>query len=102
MGPITEWWLTGLDGLDENEKVILGLSSARADYYLSQPTSEYLPLLKPLTEKAEVTKMVFQFLLSCDEDEEKSYENLLDYLEVTDCSGRTRGISFVQSTFKIE
>ena len=79
MGPITEWWIAGFD---EGEKAIIGFSSDLADYYLLQPAEEYVSFLETITEKIGVTKIVIQFLQSQVEDE-KTYEKLLEYLEVS-------------------
>ncbi|GLV37979.1 Lysine demethylase 2 [Carabus blaptoides fortunei] len=74
LGPINEWWVSGFDG---GERAILGLSTAYGQYYLMSPSSEYLPLMKSMTEKVYLSKIVIEFLLN---QQNTSYEDLLDYL----------------------
>ena len=47
-GPITEWWITGLNS---GEKAHVGISTQLADYYLRTPSAAYSPIHIELGEK---------------------------------------------------
>lgn len=76
LGPINEWWVSGFDG---GERALLGFSTAYGQYYLMEPSVEYSPLMKSVTEKIYLSKVVIEFLLN-QQYTSATYEDLLDYL----------------------
>ena len=76
LGPINEWWITGFDG---GEKVVIGLSTAYADYILMEPSEQYTSFMTAMTEKVHMSKAVIEFL---SDESDSTYEDLLMRLEV--------------------
>uniref|UniRef100_T1J239 DNA (cytosine-5-)-methyltransferase n=1 Tax=Strigamia maritima TaxID=126957 RepID=T1J239_STRMM len=78
LGPIIQWWVSGFDG---GKKVLVGISTKFAHYYLTKPSEIYEPTMKVVMEKTYLTKLVVEFL---ENKEDPTYESLLDYLENVD------------------
>lgn len=76
LGPINAWWISGFDG---GKNVIAGFSTAYAEYHLMQPSEEYKPIMKPMQEKFYLSKVVIEYLIEYD-FEEQTYEDLLNHL----------------------
>lgn len=79
IGPITDWWYEGFDLNDESS---LGLTTEMAYYYLEKPMAEYAPFMASVKEKVFLAKIVIDILENVSDDEELSYEGLLDILKV--------------------
>lgn len=79
MGPITDWWFEGFDLNDESS---LGLTTEMAHYYLETPMAEYVPFMASVKEKIFLAKIVIDILENVSEDDELSYEGLLNSLKV--------------------
>uniref|UniRef100_A0A1B6LRH7 RFTS domain-containing protein n=1 Tax=Graphocephala atropunctata TaxID=36148 RepID=A0A1B6LRH7_9HEMI len=77
MGPINEWWVSGYDG---GERALIGFSTAYGEYYLMEPSEAYAPLMESVKERIYMGKLVIEFLL---EEEDASYEDLLNKLQTT-------------------
>jgi DNA (cytosine-5)-methyltransferase 1 len=79
MGPINEWWISGLE---EGEESLVGFSTAYADYYLMQPSQSYAPFMEEVHIKLLMGKVIVEFLLeNCHSN--NSYQDLLKRLEVS-------------------
>ncbi|KAM4889230.1 DNA (cytosine-5)-methyltransferase 1 [Thomomys bottae] len=77
LGPINEWWITGFDG---GEKVLMGFSTAFAEYILMDPSPEYAPIFGQMQEKVYISKIVVEFLVG---NPEATYEDLINKIETT-------------------
>ncbi|XP_012889489.1 PREDICTED: DNA (cytosine-5)-methyltransferase 1 isoform X1 [Dipodomys ordii] len=77
LGPINEWWITGFDG---GEKVLMGFSTAFAEYILMDPSPEYAPIFGQMQEKVYISKIVVEFLLG---NPDATYEDLINKIETT-------------------
>ncbi|XP_028404799.1 DNA (cytosine-5)-methyltransferase 1-like isoform X2 [Dendronephthya gigantea] len=75
IGPINEWWTTGFDG---GENVVIGITTAFAEYVLMAPSDDYRPFMDAMKEKTYISKVVIEFLL---ENPESRYEDLLNRIE---------------------
>ncbi|KYN05968.1 DNA (cytosine-5)-methyltransferase PliMCI [Cyphomyrmex costatus] len=75
MGPINEWYVTGFDG---GELVLLGFSTAFAEYILMEPSETYAPFMDAVKEKIYMSKLVIEFLL---DEINPTYEDLLNKLQ---------------------
>ncbi|KAK3733077.1 hypothetical protein QZH41_008420, partial [Actinostola sp. cb2023] len=76
MGPINEWWTAGFDG---GEKVLVGFTTAFGEYILMKPSEEYKPHMEVMAEKAQLSKIVIEFLI---ENPDSRYEELLNKVQV--------------------
>lgn len=76
MGPINEWYVTGFDG---GELVLVGFSTACAEYILMEPSETYAPFMDAVKEKIYMSKLVIEFLL---DEINPTYEDLLNKLQV--------------------
>ncbi|XP_048198152.1 DNA (cytosine-5)-methyltransferase 1 isoform X2 [Perognathus longimembris pacificus] len=77
LGPINEWWITGFDG---GENVLMGFSTAFAEYILMEPSPEYAPIFGQMREKVYISKIVVEFLLG---NPDAMYEDLINKIETT-------------------
>jgi DNA (cytosine-5)-methyltransferase 1 len=69
-------WIGGYDGGDE---AVIWISTAFADYHLTQPSPLYLPYLNAVLEKSHLAKLTVDFLcLHPDAD----YPDLLNHIRV--------------------
>ncbi|KYQ51853.1 DNA (cytosine-5)-methyltransferase PliMCI [Trachymyrmex zeteki] len=75
MGPINEWYVTGFDG---GELVLVGFSTACAEYILMEPSETYAPFMDAVKEKIYMSKLVIEFLL---DEINPTYEDLLNKLQ---------------------
>lgn len=71
-GPITGWWITGL--FSDETKVVVGITTAMAEYYLMDPAPQYLEIMNDLNEKTRLLKLVYKLL-----DEVRNQDNLLAF-----------------------
>jgi hypothetical protein len=56
-GPLVQWWCTGFDS---GEKHVIGVSTESADYYLVQPSANYIPFFQEV-DKIKVDKGIITF-----------------------------------------
>lgn len=75
VGPIVSWWTSGYDG---GQNVVLGLTTAFAEYILMRPSLQYRPYIDNMQEKIYLVKVVMEFLI---ENDEFSYEDMLSKVE---------------------
>jgi DNA (cytosine-5)-methyltransferase 1 len=54
LGPINSWWIAGFDG---GQNVIIGLSTAYAEYILMEPSAAYQSFTTSILEKAHLSKV---------------------------------------------
>lgn len=66
-------WITG-------EKVLLGFSTAYAEYILMEPSEEYSPFVECVKEKIYLSKLVIEFLV---DTPDATYEDLLNKLSTS-------------------
>ncbi|XP_064486313.1 DNA (cytosine-5)-methyltransferase PliMCI-like [Ornithodoros turicata] len=75
VGPIVSWWTTGYDG---GENVVLGVTTAFAEYVLMQPSTQYKPYIDNMQEKIYLVKVIMELLI---DDDELAFEDLLSKVE---------------------
>nr|ALB00265.1 DNA (cytosine-5)-methyltransferase [Tigriopus japonicus] len=89
-GPILEWWTRGFH---RGETITIGLTTDSGNYHLQCPSEEYMPIFRELTQKPQLTKLVFKL---ADEafrsGSNMTYEELLLQLEK---AAPTEGLDFV-------
>lgn len=76
LGPINEWFVSGFDG---GETAIIGIATAYGEYYLMEPSENYLTFMEPVRAKIYMSKLVIEFL---NVELNPTYEDLLNKLQV--------------------
>lgn len=77
LGPLTEWWFSGFDGTN---RILLGVETEYASYFLMSPHPSYEKFVAKVTEQIYLTKLVIEFLQVASQDtaDGDSYANLLE------------------------
>lgn len=75
-GPIGSWWTTGYDG---GSNVVLGLTTAFADYVLMSPSKQYECYIARMQEKMYLVKGILEHLL--DKGDSVPYDHVVSHLE---------------------
>lgn len=92
MGPINAWYklkcllyncyvkmvcsFRFLSGFDGGEKANVSFTTAYGEYYIMEPSPDYLPLMKHTITKIKLSKMIIEFLAE-EAWQNPSYEDLL-------------------------
>ncbi|CAN8001665.1 unnamed protein product, partial [Ixodes hexagonus] len=76
LGPIVSWWTTGYDG---GSNVVLGITTAFAEYVLMNPSPQYKVYMKRMQEKIYLIKGILEYLLEAGGD--VAYDDVVGHLE---------------------
>lgn len=78
-GPIVSWWTTGYDG---GASVVLGLTTAYAEYVLMTPSAQYEPYIKRMEEMMYLIRGILEKLIQSSGD--ASFNDVMHHLETLD------------------
>ncbi|CAN7949496.1 unnamed protein product [Ixodes pacificus] len=76
LGPIVSWWTTGYDG---GSNVVLGITTAFAEYILMNPSPQYKVPMKRMQEKIYLVKGILEHLLEAGVD--VAYDDVVGRIE---------------------